>query len=463
MKSNLILATDAYKLTHHLQYPKGLTKLVSYAEARTGGKFKTISWLGLQGIIFSELLTPITKENVDEAEQQSINVFGTDKYFNRTVWDKVVELGYLPIKIKALPEGLEVPEGTPLFTIESTKSWFTTTMNALETLLMHVWYPTTIATNSLYIKRALLPIFEESSDSENIPFSVELSVNDFGLRGATSLESAAIGGMGHLVHFRGSDNMIADKYIRDYYGTNGRALSVMATEHSTATSYGPNEGEYEYLLAQLTRSDENAIVSIVIDSYDTFNFVEKVVGHPKIVEIIKNRPGRVVLRPDSGVPEEQVLGILSRLENIFGYEVNSKGYKVISHNIGVIQGDGMYLDSIENLYKTILAHGYSADNLVVGSGGGLLQQGFTRDTQRFAIKACYGEMNGVPFNIQKKPKTDPTKVSKTGLFKVINDNGEIKTVDMNNEGENLLQTVLKDGEVTLTTFDKITERANKWL
>lgn len=463
MKKNIILATDAYKLTHHLQYPEDMTALVSYAEARTGGRFKTITWLGLQGIILSELLSPVTIEDINEAEAQSISVFGTDKYFNRDVWEKVVDLGYLPIKIKALPEGVEVPEGTPLFTIESTEPWFTTTMNALETLLMHVWYPTTIATNSLHIKKMLLPIFEESSDSMDIPFSVELSVNDFGLRGATSLESAAVGGMGHLVHFRGSDNMIADKYIRDYYGTPGRAMSVLATEHSTATSYGDGQGEYDYLLALLTRSDENAIISIVIDSYDTFNFVDNIVGDPVLSAMIKARPGRVVLRPDSGVPEEQVLGILSRLERIFGAEINSKGYKVISHNIGVIQGDGMYLDSIEALYDEVLNHGYSADNLVVGSGGGLLQQDFNRDTQRFAIKACYGEKNGIPFNIQKRPSTDPTKTSKSGLFKVIEIDGEIKTVGLEVAGENLLKTVLENGVVTTTSFDEVVQRANGWL
>lgn len=463
MKKNIILATDAYKLTHHLQYPENLTSLVSYAEARKGGQFKTITWVGLQGIILSELLEPVTIDDINEAEKQSIEVFGTDKYFNREVWEKVAEIGYLPIEIKALPEGLEVPEGTPLFTIKSTESWFTTTMNALETLLMHVWYPTTIATNSLHIKKALLPIFSKSSDSDNLQLSVELAVNDFGLRGATSLESAAIGGMGHLVHFRGSDNMIADKYIRDYYGGEGRALSVLATEHSTATSYGNGDGEKDYLLSQLNRSDDNAIISVVIDSYDTFNFVENVVGDPIVAEMIKERAGRVVLRPDSGDPKEQVLGILNRLEKIFGYRINNKGYKVIEHNVGVIQGDGMYLESIEDLYTTILENGYSADNLVVGSGGGLLQQGFTRDTQRFAIKACYGEKDGVPFNIQKKPKTDLSKTSKSGLFKVIFEDNEYRTVELSHPGDNLLRTVFKDGEVILDSFEDITTRANLWL
>lgn len=458
MKTNLILATDAYKLTHHLQYPEGLTKLVSYAEARKGGKYKTISWLGLQGLIINNLLEPITMENIDEAERQAIEVFGTNKYFNREIWERVANLGYLPVKIKALPEGMEVPEGTPLFIMESTEEWFATTMNALETLLMQVWYPTTIATNSLYIKKDLIPLFTKTSSSDNIELAVQLAVNDFGLRGATSLESSAIGGMAHLRHFRGSDNMIADKYIRDNYFVESRALSVMATEHSVATSYGAGVNELIYFKTQLERSDENAIVSIVIDSYDTFNFVDNVVGNEEVVEIIKNRPGRTVLRPDSGDPKEQVLGILTRLESIFGATVNEKGFKVINHNIGVIQGDGMYRESIKDLYEHIIDHNYSADNLVVGSGGGLLQEGFTRDTQRFAIKACYGEKNGVPFNIQKKPKTDMTKASKTGLFKVIKSGEEIKTVNINEAGVDLMQVVYDEGRTFLESFEVIVER-----
>lgn len=457
--TNLILATDAYKLTHHLQYPEGLTKLYSYAEARKGGKFPTISWYGLQALIKSNLMEPITLEQIEEAKQQSITVFGTDKYFNEEVWLKVSTLGYLPIKIKALPEGLEVPEGTPLFTIESTEPWFATTMNSLETLLMQVWYPTTIATNSMYIKKDLKPLFQQSSDDYS-DLSVELAVNDFGLRGATSLESGAIGGSAHLLHFRGSDNMISDKYIRDNYNYNGRAMSVWATEHSVATSYGNNEGEVEYLKSQIERSDKDSIISIVVDSYDTFNFVEKVVGE-ELYDLICSRTGRIVLRPDSGDPKEQVLGILTRLEQIFGATLNTKGYKVINENVGVIQGDGMHRESIKELYQHILDNGYSADNLVVGSGGGLLQQDMNRDTQRFAIKASYGEKQGVTFNIQKKPKTDPTKNSKTGLLKVIRDvDGEIKTVTPETKGTDLLTTIYHDGVLYEDTFENILKRAN---
>lgn len=465
MKTNLILATDAYKLTHHLQYPTELNKLYSYAEARIGGRHKTISWFGLQAIIMNNFLEPITLDDINEAEMQSESTFGTKKYFNRDVWEKVLKLGYLPIKIKSLPEGMEVPEGTPLFTIESTESWFATTVNALETLLMQVWYPTTIATNSLYIKKDLYPIYQKSSDlqGEQLDFAIEIAVNDFGLRGATSLESAALGGMAHLLHFRGSDNMIANKLIRDTYFMQNRALSVWATEHSVATSFGGNLGEMNYLKSQLERADDDAIISIVVDSYDSFNFIEQIVATPEIATKIKRRTGRVVFRPDSGIPSEQVLGILNRLEVIFGTTLNTKGYKVLNHNVGVIQGDGMHRESIKDLYAFILNHQYSADNLIVGSGGGLLQQSFNRDVQRFAIKASYAEINHLPVNIQKNPKTDRSKASKSGLLKVIQDQeNNLITLSFNDpQGEDLLKTVYENGIFFKDHFSNIVNRAKQ--
>lgn len=181
MTENLILATDAYKLTHHLQYPTDITKLYSYGEARVGGRFDTVSWFGLSMILHDYFRQPITDEMIDEAERVAKQTFNTTAYFNRDVWEKVKTLGYFPVKIKALPEGMTVPVGNALFTIESTQDWFATSLNALEVVLMHVWYPTTIATNSLYIKKSLQPLFEKTGTLTNLP----VAVNDFGLRGAT--------------------------------------------------------------------------------------------------------------------------------------------------------------------------------------------------------------------------------------------------------------------------------------
>lgn len=451
---NPIIATDAYKFTHHLQYPNDLNKIYSYGEARIGSRFDQISWFGLQMIVQSLVETKMTKEMVDEAEEISYLTFGTKKFFNRKTWDKVVEIGYLPVEIKELPEGMVVPVSTPLFTIESTEDWFANTMNALEVFLMHVWYPMTIATNSMYIKNDLIPLFEKSGTVAGI----DLAVNDFGLRGATSLESGARGGAGHLLHFRGSDNLAASKIIADVYGEKGRALSVWATEHSVATSYGPDRGEFDYVNAQLDRAGDENIVSIVIDSYDSINFIKNVIGSEMIKERIIKREGRVVLRPDSGDPKAVDVEVLNSLGEIFGTTLNQKGYKILNHNVGVIQGDGMKRETIKELYQHIIKLGWSADNLVVGSGGGLLQEGFTRDTERFAVKASYAEFAGVPRDLQKHPKQDLTKSSKTGRFKIVYENGQIITKHIEDEGVDLMRVLYRNGEFFPDDFKSILNR-----
>lgn len=456
MSENIILATDAYKLTHHLQYPTNLTKLYSYGEARVGGKFDTVSWFGLSMILHDYFHEPITDTMIDEAQKVAHMTFGTSAYFNRSVWEKVRDLGYFPVKIKALPEGLEVPTGNALFTIESTADWFATSLNALEVVLMHVWYPTTIATNSLNIKKRLKPLLEKSGTVANL----FLAVNDFGLRGATSLESGKRGGAAHLLHFQGSDNMAASQYFESVYGVAGRALSVWATEHSVATAYGSGQGEFDYVNAQLDRTPDDAVLSIVIDSYDALQFITTVIGSPEIKARIMQREGRIVLRPDSGDPKTIDLQVLDALATIFGTTVNHKGYRVLNYNVGIIQGDGMKADTIVSLYEALIAAGWSADNLVVGSGGGLLQEGFTRDTERFAIKAAYAENSaGERINIQKNPKTDVSKASKAGLLKVIMRQGQMVTVSQKDSGDDLLQTVYDNGVFSPVDGSVIVQRA----
>lgn len=456
MTENLILATDAYKLTHHLQYPAQLTKLYSYGEARVGGQNEQVSWFGLQMILQAYFTQPITDDMIDAAARVSELTFNTTAYFNREVWEKVRDLGYFPVKIKALPEGMTVPTGNALFTIESTADWFATSLNVLEDVLMHVWYPTTIATNSMVIRQRLAPLFEKSGTLANLA----VAVNDFGLRGATSLETAKRGGAAHLLHFQGSDNLAASAYFESVYGVPGRALSVWATEHSVATAYGPGSGEFDYVNAQLDRAPDDAILSIVIDSYDAINFVKNVIGSPAIKARIMARSGRIVLRPDSGDPQTIDLEVLALLADIFGTTQNAQGYRVLQHQVGIIQGDGMKADTIVALYEALLAAGWSADNLVVGSGGGLLQEGFTRDTERFAIKAAYAELaNGQTINIQKVPKTDASKASKAGLLKVIRRAGQLVTVAQSEPGEDLLTTVYENGVLAPVDGQAVLARA----
>lgn len=461
MRTNLLLARDGYKNTHHLQMKEGLNKLISYGSPRKGGLTPEVVHFGMQYFIQEHLMNVPTLEDIEEAEAMQPGLFGTTAYSDRKVWEKVAELGYFPIRIKSLPEGTVIEEGNATFTIESTEDWFAATLNSIETELMHIWYPTTIATNSMMIKRDLLPLYKQTSTAEDLEFALSLAVNDFGLRGASSLESGSIGGAAHGLFFRGSDNMHAQKLLKDYYQCDQRLMSVWATEHSVATSYGPGQGEFDYANAQLDRVPDNMLFSIVADSFDTMNFVSNVIGSDEIKAKIIAREGRTVIRPDSGDPKEQVIGILNRLEKIFGVTVNSKGYKVINHNVGVIQGDGMHRESIKDLYEYIISEGYSVDNLAVGSGGGLLQEGFTRDTHRYAIKAIYGEQNGVPFDIQKKPKTDMSKASFAGKLKVVEQDGRLVTVKESEEGLDVMITMYDNGKTNFEDFNTIEERVNK--
>lgn len=292
------------------------------------------------------------------------------------------------------------------------------------------------------------------------------AVNDFGMRGATGHEAASRGGAGHLIHFAGSDNEPGMTALYDYYGCQDRLKSVWATEHSVETAYGDGEGELDYLRAQLTRAPKDKIISTVMDGYDSDNFVQNVVGNEDIKALIKERTANLMLRPDSGDPKTNVLKYLDMLGGIFGYHINGKGFKKLSAPIGIIQGDGMDEHSIPDLYREVTHAGWSAENLVTGSGGGLLQVDVNRDTQRFAIKASYHETGeGVPHNMKKNPATDHTKKSKSGILKLHQTTRVFMTLQSSmltpaefNGYTDSLETVFDNGVLKEETFSNILER-----
>jgi len=413
MKRNTPIDTDAYKQCHYKAIEPKLEYLYSYGESRVDSKYPQLCWLGLDIAIQQNFLEVPSKGDLIEAREETFETFGYD-IFNMEVWEKVRKLGYFPMTIKSAPEGSVIPTSNVLFTAEATEPWFAKTINSLEGLEMHSWYASTISTRVMNIKRRLIPLVLKSGTIELLPYMV----NDFGFRGATGYESAYVGGLAHLLHFEGSDNMPASRAIKNYYGLKGRAKSVWATEHSVALSFGPGEGEYRYVNHQLDNAPDEAIVAMVIDTYDAINFMQNVVGDPTILAKIKAKKGRIVFRPDSGIPKIIVEQVLEILAGHFGYTINAKGYKILNDNVGVIQGDGMNEDTIIELYEAILGNRWSSDNLVVGSGGGLLQVDVNRDTQRFAIKPSFGVIDGKDTFFRKTPKTDMTKASKSGKLKL---------------------------------------------
>jgi nicotinamide phosphoribosyltransferase len=475
--------TDSYKHSHHPLLPEGTEVVYSYGEARVGGQFKEITFFGLQYIIGRYLTGQVvTREKIEEAAAFCKGHFGNEAVFNRKGWEHILAVhgGKLPIRIRALPEGTTVPEGTALFTIENTDPEVPWLTNFLETLIMQVWSPTTVCTGSREVKKIIARYLEETGD----PAGLSFKLHDFGYRGVSSLETAALAGAAHLVNFMGTDTLAAMPLLRDYYGIDTvPGFSIPATEHSIMTSRGP-EGEAD-VVRKILATYPTGLVAMVIDSYDAIGFIKNVIGgNPDILETIRNRQGTVVFRPDSGSLPEIDIKVFNALEEVFGSETNPKGYRVLPPYVRMIQGDGIkwlegYLvptHTVEDILAAFKDAGISADNIAFGSGGGLLQA-FNRDTCRFAIKCSAMQINGEWVDIFKQPKTDPTKNSKRGRLVVVRSvSGKWVTTSPEHlrslqsdasgnyhEGsifQNYMTTKFLNGEmVRLETFDQIRELA----
>ena len=443
-------ATDAYKIVHWAQRPSGLTRLMSYGEPRVGGQHSHICFYGLQYFIKEYFMTKITDAEIEHGARRSLNTFGNPGYFPKEIWEKVRDLGYYPLEIKAVKEGTVVPTGNVTYTIEATEDWFAPMVSHFEPWLMHCWYPTAVATRMYNIHKGIAPSFKISTNNAMLDYVV----NDFGLRGTQGLEAACLGGSAALIFSDGSDNLPAMDFIEDYYGDATVGKSVWATEHSVATVWGPGQGEFDYVNAQLDCAGNDAMVSIVIDSYDDVNFIKNVIGSEDIKQRIIARSGRTILRPDSGVPLTNMIKYSEMLGNIFGYHLNEVDYRVINHNVGLIQGDGMNENSIVDIYADYIKTGWSCENFAVGSGGGLLVEGLSRDTDRWAVKCCFAVVDGESRDIRKTPKGDMTKASKAGILKLHKAGTEFITIEsskeefgINNGYADELEVVYRNGKL----------------
>lgn len=464
---NLILATDSYKIGHWQQYPEGTEAVYSYFESRPGADFPYTVFFGLQDIIKKFLVGSVVKQHaITEAAVLAGDHFGNGHVFGYDRWQHIVDEhnGYLPLRIKAVPEGTVVPVGNVLMTVENTCPdcyWLT---NAVESLLTHVWYPSTVATLSRTTKEMINGFLEATADSaEGLPFML----HDFGYRGATTHDAAAIGGAAHLVNFMGTDTLPAMILAIDSYNADRSTLafSVPATEHSVMTALG-REGEFDQV-DRLLEQYPTGIISCVADSYDIYNFVEEICTTYK--DRILARDGKFVVRPDSVTPQHAypstlTAWIVNRLYEAFGGEINSKGMKVLDPHIGCLWGDGIDPHGIKNILGQLQVDGFSAENMVFGMGGGLLQK-VNRDTQRSAFKSSAQKRNGIWYDIFKDP-LDSSKASKKGRLMLVKDTlGNYETLPLGDFHDHvatgdLLEVVFEDGVAfNVQTFDEIRERA----
>jgi len=435
MRKNVLLSTDSYKISHHLMYPEDMDYMYDYGEAREGGKWREAVFFGMQIFIKEYLLIPFTKDDLEEARAFYANHFlpvYEGKVFDYEMFKYILEEhgGYFPVRIKAVPEGMVIPESNVLYTIESTDPRCASVVSFLETALLRaVWYGTTVATNSYQMKKTIKEFGESTSDDLSwMPFAL----HDFGARGVSSSESALIGGGGHLSNFMGSDTIEAIYGMQKLYGVKEGlpGYSVHASEHSVMGSRG-RDGEFDVVRDIFKiAAKPGGIFSIVNDTYDMEAHVTWVCENLK--DELLASGARWVTRPDSGNPSVSVLTCLDILWKYFGGTINSKGYKVLNPCVRVIQGDGINADEVYNVLVNVMVSGFSTENVVFGSGGGLLQQ-VNRDTLRFAQKASYIEVNGEGRDIFKEPKTDTTKKSKKGKISLYRYNDDSRYITLAEE------------------------------
>jgi nicotinamide phosphoribosyltransferase len=425
--SNLLLQTDVYKFGHKDQYPPKTNKVYSYLESR-GSREDGLDYtvfFGLQYYLKKYLRNPVTHDDVDEYEDVASGILGKNN-INVRQFRELADLGYIPLKIKAVPEGTVCPLKNALMTITNTHDDFAWLVNYTETLLMNLWLPITVASNSYRFRRMFNGFADRTvGNRDHVPFQM----HDFGYRGCGSEESAAIAGAAHLLSFLGTDTTAAVCLLRDYY--HGKdchrpiGLSVPASEHSVMCAWDEQNDDLKAIKNMLA-TYPTGIVSIVSDTYNLWKAIEQYYCY-RLKDQIMARDGKVVVRPDSGDPpliicgdpagesESERYGVLRLLESGFGSTTNAMGFREIDPHIGCIYGDAIYYDRAQQILSKMAGMGFASNQIVFGSGG-LLLNNWSRDTLKMAIKATYCEVDGKPRPIEKDPITDHGKRSKKGLL-----------------------------------------------
>lgn len=455
LPDNPILDTDSYKLSHWVQYPPGVSGMQSYLEAR-GGEFAECTLFGLQYLLDRTLTQRITRDHVDEAASFAA---AHGEPFNRAGWQHVVDRheGRLPLRIRAIPEGTVVPTGNAVMTVESTDSELFWLVSWLETSLMRLWYPSTVAIASRRSKQVLKTYLDRTADdpAAELPFKL----HDFGARGVATREQARLGGAAHLLNFLGSDTIEGIRLANAYYDCDMAGFSIPASEHSTVSMWG-REAEramFEHyvrtlLIERKVPAGLPKLAACVSDTFDVFRACEAWSTEP-LKSLIQGSGGTLVIRPDSGDPLDVLPRVFEILAaNLAGeISVNSKGFRVLPNYLRVIQGDGIDLHSMERILRRLTELNWSASNIAFGSGGGLLQK-WNRDTQRWAFKCCAAKIGNRWRPVSKDPVTDPEKRSKAGRLDLVRTPDQVyRSVALDDDQlahpDSVLHTVFENGHI----------------
>lgn len=490
MKTIPILLKDGYKVGHKFQYPEGTSLVYSNLTPRKsyGGEAEGIIFFGLQYFIKEYLQSQFNDNFFKQPKEKVLNHYKRriDNYLGKDsiTYDhieKLHDLGYLPVEIKAVPEGSFVPMKVPVLTIKNTIPEFFWLTNMLETLMSAIlWKPSTSATTSFQYYKQFTKYAKETVGSDT--GFVTWQGHDFSFRGMSGVEDAVISGAGHLLSFTGTDTIPAIDFLESYYGANCEKEliggSVPATEHSVMCM-GTKDSEIETFKRLINNTYPNGIVSIVSDTWDFWQVITEFL--PKLKKDILARNGKVVIRPDSGDPIKIICGdpdapmgtpeykgAIECMWETFGGTITEKGFKLLDSHVGLIYGDSITPGRQKAILEFLKLKGFASYNVVLGIGSYTYEY-VTRDTFGFAVKATYGEVNGEGRPIFKSPKTDDgTKKSAKGLLCLIRDiKGNLILKDECNwkeESQGELVTVFKDGKLMVDqSLSQIRERVKNIL
>lgn len=445
------LLADFYKLSHREQYPENTQLIYSNFTPRSNKYFPVadkVVVFGIQGFIKKYIIDYFNEHFFSRPKQSVISEYKRIVKYTLGIenpdashLEELHDLGYMPIKIKALKEGTLVPIRVPVLTVENTNSKFFWITNYLETLMSaEIWQPMTSATIAYQYRKLLDEFALKTTGSTD---GVAFQGHDFSMRGMSSVESAETSGAGHLLSFNGTDTIPAILYHENYYNADVEkelvGASIPATEHSVMTAYGKTD-EFELFKHLLVDVYPNGFFSAVSDTWDFWKVVTEYL--PRLKTEIMNRDGRLVIRPDSGDPVKIIIGdpqantleerkgLIECLWDTFGGTVTPQGYKVLDGHIGAIYGDSITLERAKAIVKGLEEKGFASTNIVFGIGSYTYQYN-TRDTFGFAMKATYAVVDGEERFLLKDPKTDDgTKKSLTGRVVVVyNDDNELIAID----------------------------------
>lgn len=480
---NPLLCLDFYKTAHAEQYPQTLTKMVSYYTPRMTRLDDTdkVTLFGLQAFIqeylidaFDEFFFSVPFHQVIAEYKRVLNSTINTDGVGEARLKALHSLGYLPLEIRAVPEGVRTNIKVPQIEISNTHPNFVWLVNSIETMLSCTMWHTQVSAEVGYRYRQIVNEFAERTCDDDVVRARLLG--DFSMRGQESVESATKSSAAFCLSFLNTATVPAILWLESNYNCDCTkepvAFGALSTEHSVMCSNFAIDGdEITHVRRLLTEVYPHQSFSMVSDSYDYWNLVDYIL--PQLKDEILAHDGCLSIRGDSGDPVKVVTKTVFKLRSIFGGTVNSKGFKVLNPHVKALYGDSITPQRCQQIYEILENAGFAINNVSLGVGSFSMQclekwddftgcteveyKPYTRDTFGIAVKATYAEdADGKPIMIFKNPKTDTGhfKKSQRGCCRVVKDGDNYAYEDgltwAEAQDNNELRVVFKNGEFVLT-------------